>query len=84
MDRQLLRAMADHHAGGPVGLATMAATVSEPVETIEDVVEPYLMQIGLLSRTSRGRQLTEGGWRHLGLTPPANASVPSPQPGLFD
>ena len=58
MDRQLLRAMADHHAGGPVGLATMAATVSEPIETIEDVVEPYLMQIGLLARTSRGRQLT--------------------------
>ncbi|HEY8180415.1 MAG TPA: Holliday junction branch migration DNA helicase RuvB, partial [Candidatus Limnocylindria bacterium] len=55
MDRQLLRAMAEHHAGGPVGLATMAATVSEPIETIEDVVEPYLMQIGLLARTSRGR-----------------------------
>src|SRR6185436_20740251 len=69
MDRQLLRAIAEHHAGGPVGLATMAATVSEPVETIEDVVEPYLMQIGLLARTSRGRQLTESGWRHLGLTP---------------
>ncbi len=81
MDRQLLRAMADHHAGGPVGLATMADTVSEPIETIEDVVEPYLMQIGLLARTSRGRQLTAGGWAHLGLTPPAGAS---PQPGLFD
>jgi Holliday junction DNA helicase RuvB len=84
MDRQLLQAMADHHAGGPVGLATMAATVSEPVETIEDVVEPYLMQIGLLARTSRGRQLTESGWRHLGLAPPAGASVPAQQPGLFD
>jgi Holliday junction DNA helicase RuvB len=82
MDRQLLTAMAEHHAGGPVGLATMAATVSEPVETIEDVVEPYLMQIGLLARTSRGRQLTESGWRHLGLTPPAGAA--GFQPGLFD
>jgi Holliday junction DNA helicase RuvB len=81
MDRQLLRAMADHHAGGPVGLATMAATVSEPIETIEDVVEPYLMQIGLLARTSRGRQLTAGGWEHLGLTPPTGAAA---QPGLFD
>ncbi|HUF06761.1 MAG TPA: Holliday junction branch migration DNA helicase RuvB [Candidatus Binatia bacterium] len=81
MDRQLLRAMADHHAGGPVGLATMAATVSEPIETIEDVVEPYLMQIGLLARTSRGRQLTAGGWEHLGLNPPAGTSA---QPGLFD
>jgi Holliday junction DNA helicase RuvB len=84
MDRQLLRAMADHHAGGPVGLATMAATVSEPIETIEDVVEPYLMQIGLLARTSRGRQLTDTGWRHLGLTPPAGAAGASVQPGLFD
>jgi Holliday junction DNA helicase RuvB len=83
MDRQLLRAMAEHHAGGPVGLATMAATVSEPIETIEDVIEPYLMQIGLLARTSRGRQLTETGWRHLGLTAPAGASA-SQQPGLFD
>ncbi len=84
MDRQLLRAMAEHHAGGPVGLATMAATVSEPVETIEDVVEPYLMQIGLLARTSRGRQLTESGWRHLGLTPPAAPAAAARQPGLFD
>jgi Holliday junction DNA helicase RuvB len=84
MDRQLLRAMADHHAGGPVGLATMAATVSEPIDTIEDVVEPYLMQIGLLARTSRGRQLTDTGWRHLGLTPPAGAAGASVQPGLFD
>jgi Holliday junction DNA helicase RuvB len=84
MDRQLLTAMAEHHAGGPVGLATMAATVSEPIETIEDVVEPYLMQIGLLARTSRGRLLTESGWRHLGLIPPAGASAPNQQPGLFD
>ncbi|HEX5700711.1 MAG TPA: Holliday junction branch migration DNA helicase RuvB, partial [Rubrobacter sp.] len=82
MDRQLLRAIAEHHNGGPVGLATMAATVSEPIETIEDVVEPYLMQIGLLARTSRGRQLTAGGWEHLGLTPPAGAAGASvAQPG---
>jgi len=85
MDRQLLRAIAEHHAGGPVGLATMAATVSEPIETIEDVVEPYLMQIGLLARTPRGRQLTAGGWEHLGMTPPAGAVASAPaQPGLFD
>ena len=83
MDRQLLQAMADHHAGGPVGLATMAATVSEPIETIEDVVEPYLMQIGLLARTPRGRQLTPSGWEHLGMRPPAGAAA-SVQPGLFD
>jgi Holliday junction DNA helicase RuvB len=84
MDRQLLQAMADHHAGGPVGLATMAATVSEPIETIEDVVEPYLMQIGLLARTSRGRQLTASGWEHLGLTPPPGSTAAASQPGLFD
>jgi holliday junction DNA helicase RuvB len=85
MDRQLLRAIAEHHAGGPVGLATMAATVSEPIETVEDVVEPYLMQIGLLARTPRGRVLTASGWEHLGMTPPASgASPPVQQPGLFD
>jgi Holliday junction DNA helicase RuvB len=80
LDRQLLTAIAQHHNGGPVGLATMAATISEPVETVEDVVEPYLMQIGLLARTPRGRQLTQSGWTHLGLVP-SSASV---QPGLFD
>jgi holliday junction DNA helicase RuvB len=86
LDRQLLTAIAEFHGGGPVGLQTMAATVSEPVETLEDVIEPYLMQIGLLARTSRGRQLTVNGWRHLGLEPPAGsvASVQSQQPGLFD
>ncbi len=84
MDRQLLQAMADHHGGGPVGLATMAATVSEPIETIEDVVEPYLMQIGLLARTSRGRQLTASGWEHLGRTPPPGSTAAAAQPGLFD
>ncbi|MGH2482833.1 MAG: Holliday junction branch migration DNA helicase RuvB [Candidatus Limnocylindria bacterium] len=85
LDRQLLTAIAEHHGGGPVGLQTMAATISEPVETIEDVVEPYLIQAGLLARTSRGRQLTPGAWAHLGLTPPADAvAVASDQPGLFD
>jgi Holliday junction DNA helicase RuvB len=85
LDRQLLRAIAEHHAGGPVGLQTMAATISEPVETLEDVIEPYLMQIGLLARTQRGRQLTAGAWDHLGLAPPAGASAqPARQPGLFD
>jgi Holliday junction DNA helicase RuvB len=68
-----------------VGLQTMAATISEPVETIEDVVEPYLIQAGLLARTSRGRQLTPGAWAHLGLTPPAEAAaVGADQQGLFD
>jgi Holliday junction DNA helicase RuvB len=82
LDRQLLSAIAQHHAGGPVGLQTMAATISEPVETLEDVIEPYLMQIGLLARTSRGRQLTPSAWAHLGLVPPPSAAAA--QPGLFD
>jgi Holliday junction DNA helicase RuvB len=85
LDRQLLTAMAEHHGGGPVGLQTMAATISEPVETIEDVVEPYLIQAGLLARTPRGRLLTPTAWAHLGLAPPAESVVPTaPQPGLFD
>ena len=85
LDRQLLTAIAEHHAGGPVGLQTMAATISEPVETIEDVVEPYLIQAGLLARTPRGRQLTPGAWAHLGLTPPAEAAaLAADQQGLFD
>ena len=83
LDRQLLRAMAEHHGGGPVGLQTMAATISEPVETLEDVIEPYLMQIGLLARTSRGRQLTPGAWQHLGLVPPPSTAAAA-QAGLFD
>jgi Holliday junction DNA helicase RuvB len=85
LDRQLLTAIAEHHGGGPVGLQTMAATISEPVETIEDVVEPYLIQAGLLARTPRGRALTPTAWTHLGLTPPTDAAVAaSTQPGLFD
>jgi Holliday junction DNA helicase RuvB len=83
LDRQLLSAIAQHHAGGPVGLQTMAATISEPVETLEDVIEPYLMQIGLLARTSRGRQLTPSAWQHLGMKPPSGTAPPA-QPGLFD
>jgi Holliday junction DNA helicase RuvB len=63
----------------------MAATISEPVETIEDVVEPYLIQAGLLARTPRGRQLTPGAWTHLGLTPPTEAAaLAADQQGLFD
>ena len=84
LDRQLLKAIAEHHGGGPVGLQTMAATISEPVETIEDVVEPYLIQAGLLARTPRGRQLTPGAWSHLGLTPPSEAVALADQRGLFD
>lgn len=70
MDRRYLRRIADHHAGGPVGVETLAAALAEARDTLEDVIEPYLIQEGLILRTSRGRMLGEPGWRHLGLKPP--------------
>ncbi len=71
MDRRYLRRIAEHHHGGPVGVETLAAALAEARDTLEDVVEPYLIQEGLVLRTNRGRMLAERGWRHLGLTPPA-------------
>ena len=70
MDRRYLRRIADHHGGGPVGVETLAAALAEARDTLEDVIEPYLIQEGLILRTSRGRMLGEPGWRHLGLRPP--------------
>jgi Holliday junction DNA helicase RuvB len=75
MDRRYLRRIADHHAGGPVGVETLAAALAEARDTLEDVVEPYLIQEGLILRTSRGRMLGEPGWKHLDLKPP-RAAVP--------
>jgi len=74
MDRRYLRRIAEHYAGGPVGVETLAAALAEARDTLEDVIEPYLLQEGLILRTSRGRMMGEPGWRHLGLTPPANLS----------
>jgi Holliday junction DNA helicase RuvB len=70
MDRRYLRRIAEHHAGGPVGVETLAAALAEARDTLEDVIEPYLIQEGLILRTSRGRMLGEPGWRHLNMTPP--------------
>ncbi len=70
VDRLLLRAMIENYDGGPVGLDTIAAAIGEESVTIEDVYEPYLMQIGFLMRTPRGRKVTPAGYRHLGITPP--------------
>ncbi len=70
MDRRYLRRMAEHHGGGPVGVETLAAALAEARDTLEDVVEPFLIQEGLILRTSRGRVLGQPGWRHLGLIPP--------------
>ena len=77
-DRRYLSMIADIYKGGPVGVETLAAGLSEPRDTIEDVIEPYLIQLGLVARTARGRCLNDRGWRHLGLTPPT-----SDLPGLF-
>jgi holliday junction DNA helicase RuvB len=79
MDRRYLTMIADIYKGGPVGVETLAAGLSEPRDTIEEVIEPYLIQLGLVARTARGRCLNAGGWKHLGLTPPAQV-----QDGLFD
>jgi Holliday junction DNA helicase RuvB len=70
MDRRYLRRIAEHHGGGPVGVETLAAALAEARDTLEDVVEPFLIQEGLVLRTVRGRMLGEQGWRHLGLLPP--------------
>lgn len=79
MDRRYLTMIADIYRGGPVGVETLAAGLSEPRDTIEEVIEPYLIQLGLVARTARGRCLNPAGWKHLGLNPPAGA-----QDGLFD
>lgn len=71
-DRAMLRAIVEKFRGGPVGLATIAAMTSEEQQTIEDVYEPYLIQIGFLERTPRGRVVTPRAFEHLGLTPPEN------------
>ncbi|WP_051212862.1 Holliday junction branch migration DNA helicase RuvB [Rubritepida flocculans] len=77
MDRRYLRRIAEHHGGGPVGVETLAAALAESRDTLEDVIEPFLIQEGFVLRTPRGRVLGEAGWRHLGLEPP-----PQPPGGL--
>jgi len=78
MDRRYLMMIADIYRGGPVGVETLAAGLSEPRDTIEEVIEPYLIQLGLIARTGRGRCLNGPGWTHLGLP------MPKGQSGLFD
>ncbi|MBW4519381.1 MAG: Holliday junction branch migration DNA helicase RuvB [Scytolyngbya sp. HA4215-MV1] len=69
-DRRLLTIMIEHYNGGPVGIETLAAMTGEDVQTIEEVYEPYLMQIGYLNRTARGRVAAAAAWKHLGYQPP--------------
>ena len=70
VDLRIMAAMADMFGGGPVGLETLAASTGEDTSTIEDVYEPFLMRIGFLMKTPRGRVLTPAGWQHLGKVPP--------------
>jgi Holliday junction DNA helicase RuvB len=81
MDRRYLTMIADIYKGGPVGVETLAAGLSEPRDTIEEVIEPYLIQLGLVARTARGRCLNGPAWTHLGLPRPARAGN---QAGLFE
>jgi len=78
LDRAVLDALVRKFGGGPVGLSTLAVAVGEESETVETVAEPYLVRIGMLARTSRGRVATPLAWSHLGLT------APSPGDSLFD
>jgi Holliday junction DNA helicase RuvB len=80
MDRRYLSTIATNYGGGPVGVETIAAGLSEPRDAIEDIIEPYLIQKGFLQRTPRGRLLTGAAFKHLGLAEPARD--PS-QFGLF-
>lgn len=73
MDRRYLSMIADIYKGGPVGVETLAAGLSEPRDTIEDVIEPFLIQLGLIARTARGRCLNDAAWQHLGITPPSGS-----------
>jgi Holliday junction DNA helicase RuvB len=70
LDHSILRTLIDKFGGGPVGLSTLAASVGEETDTVEDVVEPYLLQLGFLRRTPRGRVATEHAYRHLGVSTP--------------
>ncbi|HXH58322.1 Holliday junction branch migration DNA helicase RuvB [Iamia sp.] len=85
VDRAVLGALCGRFGGGPVGLSTLAISVSEPTETVEDVHEPFLIREGLLMRTPRGRVATPAAWAHLGLVAPRSAlgGDATPPPGLF-
>ncbi|HLF18063.1 MAG TPA: Holliday junction branch migration DNA helicase RuvB [Candidatus Omnitrophota bacterium] len=80
IDRKLMRVMDEHYKGGPVGVETLAATLNEEVDTIVDVIEPYLLKIGFLNRTPRGRALTENSLKHI---KGQSLSKKNSQPNLF-
>ena len=69
-DQRLLKALINKHQGGPVGIDTLAATIAEEKDTLQEVIEPYLLQIGFLKRTSKGRVATKQAFVHFNKTPP--------------
>lgn len=81
LDRRMLRTIVDHFDGGPVGVESLAASLSEERGTLEDVIEPYLIQQGFLIRTARGRMVTTKAYLHLGLKPPRDQSPGIGEPG---
>jgi Holliday junction DNA helicase RuvB len=81
MDRRYLDTIALKFGGGPVGVETIAAALSEPRDAIEDIIEPYLIQLGFVQRTPRGRLLTTHAFRHLGLAEPRREAT---HPTLFE
>ena len=83
LDRGVLDALCRRFGGGPVGISTLAVAVGEERETVEEVAEPFLVRLGFLARTPRGRVATPAAWAHLGLSAPEGASLGS-DPGLFD
>jgi holliday junction DNA helicase RuvB len=84
LDRAVLVAVCRRFGGGPVGLSTIAVSVGEERETVEEVAEPFLVRQGYLMRTPRGRVATPAAWGHLGLTPPAGVSAADTSPDLFE
>jgi Holliday junction DNA helicase RuvB len=84
MDRRYLMCIGDTYSGGPVGIETLAAALSEPRDAIEDIIEPFLMQVGLVQRTPRGRALSPDGWKHIGITPPITAEAAAQMDMLGD
>jgi Holliday junction DNA helicase RuvB len=82
LDHRYLTCIAKNYDGGPVGIETLSAALSEPRDALEEIVEPYLLQQGFIGRTPRGRVLTLRAYKHLGLTGPARAATP--QIELFD
>ena len=83
MDRKLLLTIIEKFDGGPVGIDNLAAAIAEERGTLEDVVEPFLIQEGFLQRTSRGRIASPSAYEHFGMELPKQGSVPG-RPGLFD